>query len=435
VSADGFLALELITSYRPQRAGVPAGYYVLSYRFGGGQQSGTSKILSETTAAITLAAPAGRWTSFTVDPQADLERLWPGVAGQDAALFTMSVVATSRRASRVRGYFANLRFTRADQGQLPWQRQRLLIDHYREQFPTVQQLQALEVSLTTPHLGWYGGNITLPDSTHLPVLASLDPKVAEAAVAKIHRSGGLASYCHPFGTSVGELPEAEQEKARIAKSTELIGNRALGCDLLEVGYRLRGGCTLEQHESVWDNCSRNAIFLTGLGASDDHKGMDWINDPLNFVTWAWSVDSTQAALLAALRRGNAYFGDLAKFRGQLDIRLNGRPAMGGVAVSGASHRRLTVLATGMPAGGHLEVVRGTVDLAGPRDTTPEISISTLTAGDLDSAAQAGISVDTSRSRFVRLVMRNSAGLAIAFSNPVWLLRSSVAQIPASRKLR
>ena len=435
ISSGSFLALEIVTSYRPNRAGLPAGQYVLSYRVGGAQAPGTAKVVDATTALITMSAPVGRWTTVTVTPEADLARLWPGVDGQDASLFSLSVVASARGAGRTAsGLLTNLRFSRHAGGQLPLVRQRRLMQRYAAQFPTVQQIQALEVSLTTPHLGWYAPKVSLPDNTHRGPLPSPDPQVAMDAVRMIHDSGGLASYCHPFGTSVGALPAPEQERARATKSAELISNRALGCDLLEVGYRLRGGCTLEQHESVWDNCSRNAIFLTGLGVSDDHKGKDWLGDELNFVTWVWAPDTSMDALLKALRQGRAYFGDVSRFRGRLDLYVDGRAAMGSVSVSQRKQQEMALLATDLPSGSTIEIRRGIVDLAGPNNTMPDMTTTVLHS---DSAANRPrrFSVDTQQSCFVRIVVKDGSGLPIAFSNPVWLLRvPPKSGLPTYRKL-
>jgi hypothetical protein len=177
------------------------------------------------------------------------------------------------------------------------------------------------------------------------------------------------------------------------------------------------------------------ILLTGIGVSDDHAGENWLESRLNFVTWAWAENSTEEALLAALRRGRVYFGDLARFRGALDIRIDGRSAMGTVSVSSAKSRKLSILATGVPEGGSIELVRGTVDLAGPADTDPHTQRVALPASELTALGELAVIVDTSAPRFVRFVVKDGDDLEVGFSNPVWLLNQDPKRpIPAARQL-
>jgi hypothetical protein len=437
VTQSSYLAIELTTSFRPTHADVPADVYTISYRVGGPQMPGVSVLVDPTGAAVTLDALVGKWTTVRLTPAADLSRIWPGIDGDDASLFRFALVAAARGKGKVGGgYFANVRFSRDASGQRPLATQRRLMTYYEDRFPTVQQVQAVEVSLTTPHLGWYGGHIALPNYTGDGPNPSQDEDVALAAVGKIHAAGGVASYCHPFGTAVGELSATLQETARAAKCTELVTNRALGCDLLEVGYRLRGGCNLAQHESVWDNCSRNEIFLTGVGVSDDHKGQNWSGALLNFVTWAWARDTKLSSLIHALRRGRVYFGDVAKFNGQLDMHMNGVPAMGTVSVSSKAKRTISILASGLPSGSTVEVWRGLVDLAGADDTEPKRTSQTIDASAFAASNdETSIDVDTSVSCFVRLVVKDKDDLPVAFSNPVWLLRHKPEHgLPSARRL-
>jgi len=305
VSPGAFVGFEVVTSYRPARNGRRAGKYLLSYRVGGAHPPGTL-VTNEETGVVTLVAARDRWTTLTLRPERDIAALWPGVDGRDAGLVDIYLVATATTAGTASAYFDRLHFIRSrSSGQAPLNTQRELVSAYETQFPTVRQLQALELSLTTPHLGWYGGRLQLPDHAGEQPLASMDPARAEAAVKLIQSRGGVASYNHMFGTGARGLTEVEQEKARQLKAAELVANRALGCDLLEVGYRLRGGCTLDRHLSVWDTCSRNAIFLTGTGVSDDHQGRYGQDLRLNFVTWAVARRPAVNDLGGALRAGRA----------------------------------------------------------------------------------------------------------------------------------
>ena len=107
--------------------------------------------------------------------------------------------------------------------------------------------------------------------------------------------------------------------------------------------------------------------------------------------------------------------------------------MGSVTVSSASTRKVHVVATGMPTGSTLQVVRGTVDYAGTANAVPNSSVmrsytaSALAGGSVDFVA------DTSASRFLRTQVIGSDGVLLAASNPVWLLRSAPpGGIPAPR---
>jgi len=145
----------------------------------------------------------------------------------------------------------------------------------------------------------------------------------------------------------------------------VLGDRAIGCDILEVGYPSRGGVDLDRHAQLWDVCSRNALFLTGTGVSDDHSGQDWIGQESNFVTYAHARSRELQHLLTPLSAGNVFFGDPALFAGTIALLVDGAAPMGSVTISRARTRNVRVACTGLPAGGVVRVVQGTVDLAGP----------------------------------------------------------------------
>ena len=435
VSATGYVALEIVTSHRPARNGHPEGRYRLSYRIGGGRTAGDRKARGRN-GIITLDAPNDRWTTLRLTPADDLAALWPGVDGRDSSMFELSLVAVTTGRTEAVANFDRLRFHRTRNSKnVPLQTQSDLMSGYGTQFPTVKQIQALELSLTTPHLGWYGGTMKLPDQTGKPADATRDEADALASIKLIHEAGGLASYNHPFGTGGGRLSEADQVKATRQKAAELIGNRALGCELLEVGYRLRGGCDLSRHLALWDSCSRNEIFLTGTGVSDDHKGLDWSKELLNFVTWAWSAGDSTDELVAAIRTGRTYFGDPNLFRGQIDLLVDGTARMGAVSVSGAKSRKLRVLVSNLPRGGRVEVVRGVVDRGGPSRPDPVITRTPLAAKAFDGGDHTEVEIDTSTSCFVRIEVFAAGNTQAAFSNPIWLLCDKpAAGLPRDRSV-
>jgi hypothetical protein len=107
--------------------------------------------------------------------------------------------------------------------------------------------------------------------------------------------------------------------------------------------------------------------------------------------------------------------------------------MGGVSVSRADSRSVQIEVSEIPAGGTVDVIRGDVDLAGPDEVDPVLSTTTLRPEAFDRSDRAALDVDTTASRFVRVVVKTAAGLPVGFSNPVWLLRERPPhEIPPAR---
>jgi hypothetical protein len=203
---------------------------------------------------------------------------------------------------------------------------------------------------------------------------------------------------------------------------------------MEVGYTLRQGIDVRHHLGLWDVMSRNAVFLTGNGVSDDHVGTNWSGIKNNWVTSVWAASIGLSDLLAALRAGQSWCGSLSKFhQGTLDLLVDSRVPMGGVSVSQVSSRNLAAAATGLPTGSALQVIQGAVDYAGQGQPSPKTAvIGSYTSSQL-SSGQVSQKVDTTQSSFLRTQVVSSAGAVIASSNPVWLLRAPPPNgIPAAR---
>ncbi len=216
-------------------------------------------------------------------------------------------------------------------------------------------------------------------------------------------------------------------------ASKLLANKVLGADLLEVGYKLRQGVNVGHHIALWDVLSRNAVFLTGNGVSDDHAGTNWYGIGNNWVTSVWAPGTGMSDLLAALAAGRSWCGSLSKFRGSLDLLVDGSVPMGAVSVSSVTSRQLAATATGLPSGAVLQVLQGGVDYAGQNALTADTRlIGSYTTTQLASG-QITQAVDTSADSFLRTQAVSSTGAIIATSNPVWLLRKPPPNgIPAAR---
>jgi hypothetical protein len=429
IGPDGYLELQIASSYHPAGGGRPAGFYSLSYRFGGSGAAGR-RVADGSLGIVTLDVVPGKWNTVSLTPTEDIAALWPDLQARDFASFglTLSAASTGGLAS---GYFDFLRFGRQhNTGNIPVQTQAQVMRAYAPAYRGVTQHQGLEISGSSTHVNWFGPGVALGDYTGVTDGPSYDAFVQEQ-VATIHTRGGVASYNHPFGTSGAPLLPVADQDARLADVTAaLLANDVLDCDILEVGYTLRGQCDLAHHVALWDVLSRNGRFLTGNGTNDDHYGQDWSGLASNWFTSVWAHSTAERDLVRALRAGRAWMGSLSRFRGDLDLVVDGRLPMGSVSVSSARRRSLRVVATGVPAGGSVQVLRGVCDFTGTTANTAVIA--SFPAAALRSGA-ATVAVDTSSSCFVRTQVLDSTGQVVALSNPVWLLRERPPRgIPAAR---
>lgn len=422
VQERAFLALDLLTSWRPAGHGRDAGHYRLSYRFSDHREG--LQVVGHV-AEIYLRAPLGRWHEALLRPAEDLSRAWPELDGRDASCTELSVAAMTWGEGEVSAYLHDLTITRAHvEGQQPLATQRALVERYAPDFPTVTQLPALELSAEAPHVCAYGGAVTLPAEDAGPPVTMPE---------RVRSQGGVAAYAHPFGVAGRAVVQSEQPELRRVVLETLSSTQAYGCTALEVGYRQRGGADLSSHESVWDACSRQGIFLTGLGVNDNHSGMNWANHTNNFVTWLWSASTGEDDLLNAMRSGHAYFGDPVLFSGQLDIRVGPSDHMGMAVARQGATTDLRLVAAGLPTGSELEVLRLDMDgSATPADPAEGVLLRYPLAQLPDGEAR--ISLATGTDCVVRTRVRAASGEVVALSNPLWVLTDpAAAQVPQERR--
>jgi hypothetical protein len=436
VSPNAYLAVKITTSWRPATADRPAGKYTLTYIVDGTQ--GKARTCDGINAVVHIPARKGEWTTLDIHPADDIAHFWPDLESRDAAMVDVTLGAVSRQEYVADGWFDLFRISRPSRGADDVLAvQRAIMQGYSLKYPAVRQYQGLEVSLVKPtHVNWFGPEIHMPTFGKATPTADPDPAAGLAVVAMIQSLGGLASYNHPFGTgNPSLLPPAQQDALRASVAKTVLGDRAMGCDILEVGYPSRGGVDLDRHSQLWDTCSRNAIFLTGTGVTDDHSGQDWFGQASNFVTWAHAASKELTDLLPALASGQVFFSDPVRFTGTLDLQVDGYAPMGSVTVSNATTRTVRTIVTTPPADGVVRIVTGTVDMAGAAQLEPGTTFTETSAAAWATSGYVDIQIDTSAPRFVRIEIRNRAGEPIALSNPVWLLREEPAGgVPARRSV-
>jgi hypothetical protein len=424
---NGWIDLQLQTSYRPGRNGRASGMYTLIYRIGGSRAVGERQLLDELTALVVLEAPDNTWTTLALEPVSDLSSFWEGVDFRDSALTEFSLAATSRDLVASEVVFDALNFERVRRGSDDvLQTQQELVDEYAPQFPSVTQHRALELSQNNPHLNWFGEPEIWPAG---------DPANTDVglAISKIHDAGSVASYNHPYGSSGGPYSGAGRTTKRRSVTSTLVKARLFRADVLEVGYLGgRAGMQLSDYIALWDVLSRNAIFVTGTGTTDDHDGRGWAKLQWRCLTGVWSSGSELKSLQRALRAGGAWFADMAAFDGTINLLADGYISMGQVAVIEKSRIVVDIDVTALPVDWWVVLVTGDVDEAGASQPDPVVTTRTFSAADV-VGGQLSIKVNTSRSRFARVELRDANNVPRAFSNPVWLLRQLPAKgIPAVR---
>ncbi|WNM38540.1 hypothetical protein RMN56_25905 [Micromonospora halotolerans] len=411
---DATLIVEIALSHHPAGAGRPAGQLVLRYRLGSAAE--TRHRADGRHGTVDLPAPPGAWRRHTLDLLADVRRLWPDLVAGDNSLRGLRLGVQVAAGARGAYVVDRLVFDRARRaGQAGEELRTEVLRGYAGAYPEVTHHRAYEVSMVR-HLNWFGGDQTLP-SFPSPPYRDNDAGATERMVEFLHGHGGLVCWNHPLDV------ERRESLARL-----LVERYALGVDLIEIGRN-----PVDDHLWAYDVAARNAIPLTAVGVTDDHDGTDWRAGRDRHVTYVWAASTGRDDLVAALRAGQAWFTDLARYRGALDLEIGGRSAMGAVVTTDATDLTVRLRATDLPAGTTLEVVTGPVDLAGVADPTPAIRTGQVPWRQFRQGWH-DLPVEVGAGTYLRTQVRGRDGVIIGAGNPVWLLRKAPPRgIPPARR--
>jgi hypothetical protein len=370
---------------------------------------------------VPVRCTPGAWNELELDLTGDAVRGFPEVQGEDNALLHLSLGLEARNGGRASAVFDDLRLAQRESGPPVYARQARLLEEVGAGYDGVVQLQGLELSPDAHHLNLFALDTPLPDYAALARDAPPDPtrpgffdrevfyqRALDWAVAETHARGGLVSYNHPFGrTFEGERGADEAPVSRADELARLLAHRAQGADLLEVGYRQRGGATLDDHLWLWDQAALAGLPLVGIGVSDSHGGPEnrWRGTPNNFVSWVYAAAPSKPALLAGLAAGRVFFGDLERFDGTLELELDSGARMGACVSESRSEVALTLRATGTRAGQELVLVE-----SGERTRRIPVTGSEL-------RVEHRLVLPARRPAFVRCELHDESG-PIALSNPI-----------------
>ena len=365
-------------------------------------------------------ASAGGWRRYTVRPGADAAAGFAGSTADDNALTALNLGLAARASATVTAFIDGIEIDAAHRGEVMFERQAEVIERVAAGYPGLTQLQGVEISYLHPHLNEFSVDTELLDYDALAESSgllnaarevsedALRETFARRAVELAHGRGGLISFNHFLGTD----PEGRrQERPREVVLAELLDHRLYGADLLEVGYRDRGGHPLRNHLWTWDRLALDgALRPVGVGVSDHHGGPERARTMANnFVTWIWAAEPSKRELIEGLRAGRAFFGDPGEFDGTLELRTARGHRMGQIVLSDRNSAELEIAIDGLEATDRVIVVESGelarfLDVEGPAFRSVQ---------SLALPPQGG---------FVRVESFARDGTALVFSNPIHYVR-------------
>ncbi|WP_433208524.1 hypothetical protein ACQP00_43435 [Dactylosporangium sp. CS-047395] len=387
--ADGSLLFELQLSNHPGKG-------VLTLRYQIGPFPAVTHTAKGAVGTVRLPIKPAQWQEFTFVLVDDVAKLWPDIAAGDNALTGLRI--GTQNAGFVVDRLTFHRSRRAGQAgeQL---RAEVIAAAAVKHGAGITHFRALEVSLVR-HLNWFGGDLRFPSFPNPPIRDN-NADLTASMVRYLKAHGGLVCWNHPMD---------------VAKRDELVklmlDRDFLGVDLVEIGRK-------PYDDLLWvlDVAARNALFFTAVGSSDDHDAKDWAKEPEHDITYVWANSTAQADLLAALAKGAAWFTDLARYRGSLDLRIGGVSHMGAVLLR-KTPVTVEAIATGLPSGAKAEVIVGVADEAG---TVPSKKV------------EKSKTVTVQPGHYVRVQVRLAGGDIVGVSNPLWVLAKAPKRpIPAVR---
>ncbi len=381
-------------------------------------------------AVVWLAAAPRTWTTFDVMPIDHVARLWPGDDPADCSIVELEVNALSSAGTRCTVLLPSVELARDTTGEEALAAYRAVVGRVQAAYPDLVLSSDLEYSAHTDTLvsaGAHAGGLFPSGSAPLlpqtyPSASSPDYVARVAELVHAHEPGALVALNHPFGVSTTAALSTARQNTLLAKVlARILTHRAYGVDLVEIGYRVRGGVDLGHHLSLMYLLLRNGLVFTAVGTTDDHQASmtSWLVNP--GLTHVWATGTSRAAQLAALARGTAYVtvDDPRQGRPELWLELGGAP-MGSIQTTAdpTSTLPLVLGATKLRPGSTVSVLRGVIDYPGAGSTATGVTtVATYSAKAL-AAGAVQLRADRSRSWYYLAVVKSSSGSVVAFTNPV-----------------
>jgi hypothetical protein len=321
--------------------------------------------------------------------------------------------------------------------------QKSIIAAYATKYPKLLAILSEEVSQgpeVVPHCNVFGAAPkfdTMAGITGANYPAYYQPYIAAAQALTAANTRGFVTWNHPYGFNASATmpdPVGTRRKLFTSRMADPVAP-FLGAMGLEVGYAARGGMPFQGHLDLWDTFTRNGIWLTGTGASDEHNRSNWASLTNGFVTGVFPEAKSDQEIAECLRSGNAFTAHAGIWPGSmLSMRVDEVP-MGGVCVEGPASRTVVISAERLPSGCRVQLMASPVDFKGVDPATTRIaewSVSQFGTGGTGSVSKV---VSQTGPAFYRAQVVLSNGVPIATGNPCVFLTSEPARrIPDERRI-
>lgn len=383
---------------------------------------------------LALTNGDGGWNELVLPLSADVRAGFPELDGLDNSLNDLALGVQARRGATARFRFDDLEIQQTHSGRDAFARYSEMVAAADQRTPDLVQLEGLEISGIGHHLNQFGGAPLVIDYEQALLRAQGDGPVgpdtdwnavrnrfAHWVVEQVHQRGGLVSLNHMFGAMLPGAPvRVDRDPAEVLEV--LLENEVFSVDLLEVGYRDRGGRGLTDHLEIWDELARRGFLLVGTGVSDSHGGplARWATFPNNFLTWIYADSPTIDELVEGLRSGAAYFGDILLYDGRLDLVSERGGRMGQVVVGDRPEARIWILLDALEPGDIVRIVES------------DGSVTPFVAHGPAFRQSHDLRLDTP-STFARVEVTTPAGRAKILSNPIYFVdRLPAKGLPGER---
>ncbi len=418
-------AVTLQLSYHPPYGGTPFSTYYLHYYLDNSPTA--SAYEQDGTYHIPVPYTEGAWNDYHLHITEDAIEGFPFLDGRDNGASRICMGVESRQDGHAIVYFDAFRINNDYAGSEVFDIQRDMLNAKAQQYPDMGQWQGVELGYDSHHLNEFSLGTPLPDYDQIADISGfIDEEtglitpygsywgwVAWYLVDSAHARSGVVSYNHPFGTTEGSVPPSmSNEELR----DRLLANEGYGADILEVGYRARGGHNMNDHLWVWDEVAKQQLYFVGNGVSDLHGGPEakWSADENNMISWIYAASPSKEDLIVGLKRGRVFFGDIVLFDGEMDLTTPEGFVMGQIVVTDKASEQVTFDIDGLAAGDTIRVM----------EYGAETQVYTATGAAFSQTKE--VAIDPTEGTFVRLEVYDATGYEKVFSNPVYFVR----QLPA-----